>query len=131
MPENAEIARLQAENAALRRRIAEQDEDLDRLERLLQTTIDHVDSVIYLRDETGIFTHINNTYEQLTHLSREAVLGRRDSDVFPRSTRPFGSPIGRSSRTSRPSRRTSSCRRRTGCTSFARTSSRCSTPPAG
>lgn len=84
MPENAEIARLQAENAALRRRIAEQDEDLDRLERLLQTTIDHVDSVIYLRDETGIFTHINNTYEQLTHLSREAVLGRRDSDVFPK-----------------------------------------------
>ncbi|PCC68590.1 anti-anti-sigma factor [Nannocystis exedens] len=84
MSENAEIARLQAENAALRRRIAEQDDDRQRLERLLQTTIDHVDSVIYLRDATGTFTHINDTYEKMTGLSRENVIGRRDSDVFPK-----------------------------------------------
>ncbi|MDC0716547.1 PAS domain-containing protein [Nannocystis bainbridge] len=84
MSENAEIARLQAENAALRRRVAEQDDQRQRLERLLQTTIDHVDSLIYLRDADGLFTHINTTYERLTSLSPAAVIGRRDSDVFPK-----------------------------------------------
>lgn len=84
MSDNAEIARLRAENAVLRQRIAEQDEERHRLDRLLQTTIDHVDAVIYLRDATGIFTHINDTYERLTTLSREAVIGRRDEDVFPK-----------------------------------------------
>ncbi|MCY1059525.1 PAS domain-containing protein [Nannocystis sp. SCPEA4] len=84
MSENAEIARLQAENAVLRRRVAEQDAERERLERMLQATIDHVDAVIYLRDADGIFTHINDTYVRLTTLSREFVIGKRDSDVFPK-----------------------------------------------
>jgi rsbT co-antagonist protein RsbR len=84
MSENPEIVRLEAENARLRRRIAEQDEERQRLVRLLQTTIDHVDAVIYLRDAEGRFTHVNETYVRTTGLSREAVLGRRDCDVFPK-----------------------------------------------
>ena len=84
MSDTPEIARLQAENAVLRRRLAEQDDRCQRLERLLQTTIDHVDAVVYLRDADCIFTHINDTYVRLTALSREAVIGRRDSDVFPK-----------------------------------------------
>ncbi|MBZ5712248.1 PAS domain-containing protein [Nannocystis pusilla] len=80
MSDDPEIARLKAENAELRRRIGER----DRLERLLQATIEHIDGVIYLRDTDGVITHVNDMFLRLIGLPREEVVGRRDSDLFPK-----------------------------------------------
>lgn len=74
---------LRAENARLRGRVAELETAHRRLSHLLQATIDHVDAVIFLRDADGIFTFINEAYVEVTGLPRDAVIGKRDCDVFP------------------------------------------------
>ncbi len=77
------VEALQAENAALRQRILDVEGQRNRLQQILQTTLDHVDSVIYIRDLDGTFRLLNTTYEQSLNVQAEDFLGKRDADVFP------------------------------------------------
>jgi PAS domain S-box-containing protein len=49
----------------------------------LQTIIDNTPAVIYAKDLDGRYILINRRYEELFHISKEAVLGMTDHDIFP------------------------------------------------
>jgi PAS domain S-box-containing protein len=49
----------------------------------LQTIIDNTPAVIYAKDLDGRYVLINRRYEELFHISKEAVLGMTDHDLFP------------------------------------------------
>lgn len=82
MRESLDIESLQAENALLRGQLAALEADKQRLACLLQSTIDQVDALIYLRDERGAFNFVNETWVRATGLARESVLGKVNSEVF-------------------------------------------------
>jgi PAS domain S-box-containing protein len=69
-------------SAYLRARDAEQDVR-DTSDRLLQA-VDGTTSVIYMRDLDGRYMLINRQYEQLFDVSRDAIVGMTDHDVFPK-----------------------------------------------
>ncbi len=50
----------------------------------LQAIIDHAPSIIYAKDFEGRFFLVNRRFEEQFHLRREQVLGKKDSELFPR-----------------------------------------------
>ena len=52
-------------------------------ESKLQAILDGSSSVIYMKDLSGRYVHINREYEDLFHLKREEVRGLTDFDLFP------------------------------------------------
>lgn len=53
-------------------------------EARLQAIMDHSPAVIFLKDLTGRYLHVNRRFEQEFGLSRDAILGRTDLEIFPR-----------------------------------------------
>ncbi|MFF5183188.1 SpoIIE family protein phosphatase [Streptomyces sp. NPDC000345] len=54
-----------------------------RQNELVQAFMDHTPAVVFIKDLDGRFLAVNTTFEEITGLSRERVLGRRDQDVMP------------------------------------------------
>jgi PAS domain S-box-containing protein len=52
-------------------------------ERLLRAVMDNSSAVIYMKNVDGSYIMINRRYEELFHLTNEAVRGRKDHDIFP------------------------------------------------
>lgn len=50
----------------------------------LQAILDNSFAVIYLKDAQGRYLLINQRYETLFHVQRDAILGRTDHDIFPK-----------------------------------------------
>ncbi len=52
--------------------------------RLLQGVIDNSTAVIYVKDAAGRYMLINQRYEELFHVARDAIVGKTDYDLFPK-----------------------------------------------
>ena len=52
-------------------------------EEQLLSILDNTTAVIYLKDRNGRFILVNRRFEDLFHISRDAVVGKTDRDVFP------------------------------------------------
>ncbi|HLM47297.1 MAG TPA: PAS domain-containing protein, partial [Myxococcaceae bacterium] len=50
----------------------------------LQAIIDHAPSIIYAKDSEGRFLLVNHRFEEQFGLRREQVLGKKDSELFPK-----------------------------------------------
>ncbi|MFI5218621.1 MAG: CHASE3 domain-containing protein, partial [Bacteroidia bacterium] len=61
------------------------DEDLLKdHQKLLQSIVDNTSSVIFIKDLSGKYVLINSRYEQLFHITREAIKGKTDYNMFPK-----------------------------------------------
>lgn len=60
------------------------EEALAESEARLQAILDNTTAVVYMKDVEGRYVLVNRTYENIFHLSREQILGRRDQDLFPK-----------------------------------------------
>ena len=49
----------------------------------LQAIVDNASYVIYLKDVQGRYLLINRQFEKLFHLTREQIIGKTDSEIFP------------------------------------------------
>ncbi|MEE9542821.1 MAG: PAS domain S-box protein, partial [Thermodesulfobacteriota bacterium] len=58
-------------------------EELKKNEELLQNIIDNTTSVVYVKDLDGKYLLINRIFEELFHIDRLAIFGKRDHDIFP------------------------------------------------
>ena len=56
--------------------------ELLRHQELLQSIIDNGTAVVFVKDTEGRYLLINQRYAELFHVSREAMIGRTDRDVF-------------------------------------------------
>jgi rsbT co-antagonist protein RsbR len=83
MTGDATIESFQEENALLRRQIVELQAERRRFERVVQATLDQIDSLIYVRDPEGKFTLVNEVHLRAVRYPREQVIGFKDSDLFP------------------------------------------------
>jgi len=57
---------------------------LQQSEEKLRAMTDNISTVMFLKDLTGRYLHVNRQYETLFHISREAIQGQTDHDIFPR-----------------------------------------------
>lgn len=71
---NAEAARAQSEQA------------LRRSERQLRDVLDNTTTVIYIKDTEGRYIDVNRRYEELFHVTNDAVKDKTDYDLFPKET---------------------------------------------
>jgi len=53
-------------------------------QRLFHAVIEHASAIIYVRDLAGKYLLINQRYEDLFHIKRDAVVGKTDHDLWPR-----------------------------------------------
>ncbi len=60
------------------------EEALAESEARLQAILDNTTAVVYMKDTEGRYLLVNRTYENIFHLTREQILGRRDTDLFPK-----------------------------------------------
>ncbi len=51
---------------------------------LLHAIVDNSSALIYAKDPDGHFMLVNRSFEELTRMSREELMGKTDHDVFPR-----------------------------------------------
>ncbi|MCX6291975.1 MAG: CHASE3 domain-containing protein [Bacteroidetes bacterium] len=58
------------------------DEMLREHKDLLQKVIDNTTSVIFIKDLNGRYLMINDQYEKLFHISKEAIKGKTDHEIF-------------------------------------------------
>jgi PAS domain S-box-containing protein len=58
---------------------------LDESRRLQQSIIDNSTAVIYVKDLDGRYLLVNRRFEELFHVTREAVAGKTDFDLFPKA----------------------------------------------
>jgi diguanylate cyclase (GGDEF)-like protein/PAS domain S-box-containing protein len=80
-------AELVAANERLVQEIAERkraEEALRGSRQLLQSILDNSSAVIYVKDLEGRFLLINRRFEELFHITREAILDKTDHDLFPK-----------------------------------------------
>jgi PAS domain S-box-containing protein len=59
-------------------------EALRNSQHLVQSILDHSTAVIFVKDIEGRYMLINNRYEKLFHIGREAIIGKTDYDLFPK-----------------------------------------------
>jgi PAS domain S-box-containing protein len=50
----------------------------------LQSILDNSTSVIYVKDRAGRYLTINRQYEEIFHITNEAIVGKSDFDLFPK-----------------------------------------------
>ncbi|AUX45097.1 protein kinase [Sorangium cellulosum] len=70
-------AAISLENASLYAALRKSQEEL-------QAIIDNSPAIIYVKDLEGRLLLINRRFEQVVHLPRQQVIGKRDHDLFPR-----------------------------------------------
>ena len=56
----------------------------DQSERRLQAILDNSTTVVFLKDLEGRYILINRRYEELFHVTKAAVVGKTDHDIFPK-----------------------------------------------
>jgi PAS domain S-box-containing protein len=81
-------AQLEAANQSLLREVRERqraEETIRSAQQLLQAIVDNSMAVIYVKDLSGRYLLVNRRYEDIFHLTREAILGRTDHDLFPQA----------------------------------------------
>ena len=66
---------------AVERKRAE--EELSESEARLRAILDNSPNLVFLKDTQGRYLHINRQFERAFHISREAIAGKTDKDVFP------------------------------------------------
>src|SRR5579872_1203123 len=79
-------AQLEAANQSLLQEASERqraEETLQSSQRLLHAIVDNSLAVIYVKDLAGRYLLVNRRYEDIFHLTRGAILGRTDYDLFP------------------------------------------------
>jgi PAS domain S-box-containing protein len=52
-------------------------------EQRMQAVMDNASAVIFMKGVDGCYVMINRKFEELFHISREAVVGKRDDEIFP------------------------------------------------
>ncbi|MBF0486560.1 MAG: CHASE domain-containing protein [Nitrospirae bacterium] len=57
---------------------------LEEVRRQLQSIINSTTAVIFLKDTQGRYMLINSHYEVLFHITKEAIIGKTDYDIFPK-----------------------------------------------
>lgn len=67
----------------LEHRIEERTRDLTLSEQMLERVIDTVPAPLYVKDIKGRYEMLNSEYCRIIGLSREELIGKRDSDFFP------------------------------------------------
>ncbi len=80
-------AGINAMSASIRQRTMERqvaEEALRKSRALLQSIIDNSTAIIYVKDLEGRYLLINRRFEELFHVTREAVPGKTDFDLFPK-----------------------------------------------
>ncbi len=91
-------ASLEQANGALHREILERrraEEDVRRMneelesrvaerQSLLRAIIDNSTAVVYVKDLDGRYLLVNRRYEELFHQTQQTILGKADTDVFPK-----------------------------------------------
>ncbi len=80
-------ALLEVANRALEKEIAERrhaETAGHESQRLLDAISDNSPAVIYAKDLEGRYLLANRRYEEIFHLSREAIIGKTDEDIFPK-----------------------------------------------
>jgi len=85
MMEEPEITKLSTELEVLREKNKSLQETLDRVsveQQRLRAIIDNVPAPVYMKDVDGAYILINRCYERLSGVSREALLGKKDSDFY-------------------------------------------------
>jgi PAS domain S-box-containing protein len=87
--EVAERARVEAEVRAARddleRRVQERTEQLRRAQAFLNTIVEHIPDVLFVKEAGSLrFAWFNRAAERLFGLRRDDMLGRNDYDLFPR-----------------------------------------------
>jgi PAS domain S-box-containing protein len=87
--EVAERVRAEAEVRAARdeleQRVQERTEELRRTQAFLNTIVEHIPNVLFVKDAASLrFAWFNRAAERLLGLSREEMLDRNDYDLFPR-----------------------------------------------
>jgi PAS domain S-box-containing protein len=81
-------AQLEAANRSLLQEGCERqraEETIRSAQHLLQAIVDNSMAVIYVKDLAGRYLLVNRRYEDIFHLTREAILGRTDHDLFPKA----------------------------------------------
>jgi PAS domain S-box-containing protein len=81
-------AELASANTSLKAEIADRqraEEALRESQRLLQAIIDNSTAVIYVKDVEGRYLLVNRRFLMLFHFTRESVVGKTDSDFFPKA----------------------------------------------
>ena len=85
-PLEEEIRRLRRQVADLEGVEAERARAVDALrqsEERLQSILDETTAVVYLKDRQGKYLLVNRQFEELFHVSKQEVIGKTDSDIFP------------------------------------------------
>jgi PAS domain S-box-containing protein len=63
--------------------LAQQNKEIDRARRQLQTILDATTAVIYMKDAEGHYLFVNRRFRELFGLALEEVVGRLDREVLP------------------------------------------------
>lgn len=58
------------------------EKSLSESEALLRNMMDAAQAVIYMKDLSGRYVHVNQRYKDIFQLSREMILGKTDHDIF-------------------------------------------------
>ena len=59
------------------------EEELSESEARLRAILNNSPNLVFLKDTQGRYLHINRQFERAFHISREAIAGKTDKDVFP------------------------------------------------
>jgi PAS domain S-box-containing protein len=59
------------------------EEELYESEARLRAILDNSPNLVFLKDPQGRYLHINREFERAFHISREAIVGKTDREVFP------------------------------------------------
>ena len=73
----------QARLIASKQAAEERSDELERSRKQLQTLVDAIRSGIFMKDMKGCYLLTNQFYEQGAGLSKEQILGKKDSDIMP------------------------------------------------
>lgn len=57
--------------------------ELSESEARLRAILDNSPNLVFLKDAQGRYLHINRQFERAFHVSREAIVGKTDKDLFP------------------------------------------------
>ncbi len=82
MSSRANSALIRARNE-LEERVVQRTEDLTFSEQRLQSVIDNVPVVVFLKDRAGKYLLTNDKYEVLTGVPCEEVIGKTDAELYP------------------------------------------------
>ena len=76
-------AKLRELSNELEKRVAERTGELKERHRFIETLFDSVEDLMAVLDKDGNYISVNKKVEEVYHLKREDIIGRKISDIFP------------------------------------------------